>query len=953
MALATGTRLGPYEILSAIGAGGMGEVYKARDTRLDRIVAIKILPPAWTSDPAMKERFSREAQTIASLKHPNICVLHDVGRLRVSDASASQGDEIDFLVMEFLDGETLADRLAKGPLPLDDAMTIGIAIADALDKAHRQGVIHRDLKPANVMLVRGGGSSGPSIPKLLDFGLATSRAALPAASNLTLPGMIIGTMQYMAPEQFDGVEADRRTDIFAFGVVLHEMVTGKKTFEGKSQVMLISAIATTEPQPVSRVQPAAPPALDHVVKTCLAKDPADRWQDVRDLLAELQWIAEGGEDAGFPVPASAGRPARRWWRPAALAASVALAAVLAAPAYFYFFRAAPEPEELRFRIPRNLTAEPSETQPGTAPAFATFSPNDSAISPDGSTVAFVARPTTGDTFFLYLRPVGSVTPKKIEGTDDASQPFWSADSQWVVFFHRASGKIKRVLASGAAAQDVGTAPGFQGGSLNAEGTIIFGTASGLFQVPAEGGKPVPLTTIGPSETGHFAPRFLPDGRHYLYLAGSSEPATRAIFAGTLGADEKTKILAADSNAVYTASGSSGGYLVFHNENALYAQPFSAETLTLSGKPVRVANEVMYDATTGRGSFDVSGNGVLIYFANSAGSGGAGGQDTWPLRVMWTDRSASDGGDLGPYFPYRGLELSPDTKRIAVHRHEGNGGDIWIMEPAPTAMRRITFDATQDNSSPIWSPGGDKIAFASNRSGKWGLYQIASDGSGAEELLFESELPKAPMSWSRDGKHLVFWVQDPKTAGDIWVLPMDGEKKPVPLIATVKNETHPQISWDNKWIAYTSDLTGRKEVYVQPFPSGTGRYQVSPDSGPGGDWPRWKRDTKELYYHSLDNVVLGAGIFSAGDTFLGPIFSSSVTVNGSAFVPGTPTEALRVMAIRISHGADYHAFDVSPDGQRFLTLQRVLTTDSATSQFGPELPTAGLTVAMNWMRALRK
>lgn len=943
MALTAGTRLGPYEVLAPLGAGGMGEVYKARDTRLDRIVAIKILPPEWTSDPAMKERFKREAQTIASLKHPNICVLHDVG----SDGGT------DFLVMEFLDGETLADRLAKGPLPLDDAMTIGIAVADALDKAHRQGVIHRDLKPANVMLVRSGASAGPPVPKLLDFGLATSRAALPAASNLTLPGMIIGTMQYMAPEQFDGVEADRRTDIFAFGVVMHEMVTGKKTFEGRSQVMLISAIATTEPQPVSRVQPAAPPALDHVVKTCLAKDPADRWQDVRDLLAELQWIAEGGEDAGYSVPAAAGRPARRWWRPAALVAAIALAASLVVPAYAYF-QAPPEPEELRFRIPRNLTAEAAETQPGTAPAFATFSQYDSAISPDGATVAFVARPTTADTFFLYLRPVRSVTPKKIEGTDDASQPFWSPDNQWVVFFHRPTGKIKRVLASGGAPQEVGSAPGFQGGSLNAEGTIIFGSATGLFQVPAEGGKPVPLTKLGASESAHVAPRFLPDGRHYLYLAGATDPANRAVYAGLLGAEDKTKILSADSNAVYTSSGKDDGYLVFHNDSAVYAQPFNVQTLALSGKQVRIANEVMYDTASGRGSFDASANGVLLYFMNTAGTGGAGGQETWPLRVMWTDRSASDGGDLGPYFPYRGVELSPNGQRVAVHRHESNGGDIWIMEPAPTAMRRITFDATQDNSSPVWSPEGDKIAFASNRNGKWGIYQTASDGSGVEELLFESEQPKAPMSWSRVGNRLVFWVLDPKTGGDIWMLTMDGEKKAVPLIATPKNETHPQVSWDGKWIAYTSDLTGRKEVYVQPFPTGSGRYQVSPDSGPGGDWPRWRRDGKELYYHSLDNVVAGSGVYSVGDTFLGPIFSSSVTVTGSAFVPGTPTEVLRVLAIRLGHGADYHTFDVSADGQRFLTMQRVLTTDSGTTgQLGPELPTPGLTVAINWINSLKK
>ena len=416
MALNAGARLGPYEIQAAIGAGGMGEVYKARDTRLDRIVAIKILPPEWASDPAMRERFDHEARTVASLNHPNICVLHDIGT----------EDGLAYLVMEYLEGETLADRLTRGALTLDEAMAVALAIADALDKAHRKGVIHRDLKPANVMLTKSG-------PKLLDFGLAKSSAALPAATNLTLPGMILGTMQYMAPEQFDGVEADRRTDIFAFGAVVHEMITGKKTFEGKSQVLLISAIATAVPQPVSRVQPSAPPALDHVIKTCLEKDPANRWQDARDLLAELQWIADGGEEAGFSVSAAAAQPRRRWIRRAALVAAAAIVAALALPAYLYF-KGESTPEEVRFRIPRSLTAEPAEPQQiTTTSGLAWFSATDSTISPDGRAVVFRARPTTNDTWFLYLRPVGAVAPQKLAGTEDAVQPFWSADSQSVAF----------------------------------------------------------------------------------------------------------------------------------------------------------------------------------------------------------------------------------------------------------------------------------------------------------------------------------------------------------------------------------------------------------------------------------------------------------------------------------------------------------------------------------------
>jgi Tol biopolymer transport system component len=942
VSLTAGTKLGPYEILAPLGAGGMGEVHRAKDTRLDRVVAIKVLPPEWASDPAMKQRFDREAQTIASLNHPHICVLHDVGN----------EDGVAFLVMEYMEGETLAERLTRGALPLDEAMAAAIAIADALDKAHRQGVIHRDLKPANVMLTGSG-------PKLLDFGLAKSQALLPAASNLTLPGMILGTMQYMAPEQFDGAEADRRTDIFAFGVVLYEMITGKKAFVGKSQVLLISAIATADPQPVSRVQISAPPALDHVIKTCLEKDPADRWQDARDLLAELQWIADGGEDAGFSVSVAAGQPKRRWLRRAALVTAAALAAALLVPAYLYF-KGPAEPEELRFRVPRSLTAEPSE--PFQVPAttgLPVFSATDSAISPDGRTIAFRARPAPNDTWFLYLRPVGSVTPRRLDGTEEALQPFWSADSQSLAFITR--GKLRRVLASGGAPEDICDAqPGFSGGAWNREGKIVIGSSSGLFVVPADGGTPAALTTLADGESGHFWPRFLPDGRHYLYLAQSGQAPNRGIFAGSLDSKDRTKIVAAESNAAYTASTSSTGHLVFLRDNAVFAQPFSTKTLAVAGEPGRVASHVMSSAN-GQGSFDVSDNGVLIYFVNTVG-GSVGGQDTWPWRLVWVDRGATEIEAVGPFGIYRGFEVSPDGKRVALHRHDGAGGDIWVMEPPPRAPTRITFDAKNDNSSPIWSPDGTKIVFASQRNSKWGLYQSRSDGSGVEELLVESELRKAPMSWSPDGKRLVYWVQDPKAAGDLWVLPLDGEKtgekksdaKPEAFLATPADETHAQISPDGKWIAYTSNLTDRKEVWVRPFPSGLGQWQISPDASTfGGDWPRWNRNSREIFYHSITSSFPG-GPYAQPDGFHGPIFSVALKIAGGAVEAASPQEVVRVMATRFAHsGGDYHTYDVSPDGKRFLVMQRVMTTDAGTGQFGTELPTPGLTVAMNWTAALKK
>ena len=932
MSLDNGTKLGPYEILGPLGAGGMGEVYKARDTRLNRLVAIKILPPEWANDPAMKARFDHEAQTIASLNHPNICVLHDIGN--------EQGTA--FLVMEYMEGETLAERLTRGALTLDEAMTVALAIGDALDKAHRRGVIHRDLKPGNVMLTTTG-------PKLLDFGLAKSQAALPAASNLTIPGMILGTMQYMAPEQFDGVEADRRTDIFAFGVLLHEMITGKKAFEGKSQVMLISAIATANPEPVSRVQPSAPPALDHIVKACLEKDPADRWQDMRDLTAELQWVADGGEEAAFSVEAAGNKSRRRWLILGALAISAVLVGALAAPAYLYF-KGPRAPEPVRFRIPRNLTAEPTETQGSiTTTSFSTFSASDNAISPDGRTVVFRARPTGADPWMLWVRPVGALAPQKLAGTEDATQPFWSTDSQSIAFAIR--GKLMRVQATGGAPQDICEAPEFFGGAWNSDGKIVFGSSTGLFVVPAEGGVPATLTTLGAAESGHFWPRFLPDGRHYLYFAQSTQAKSGGIFAGSLDSKDRTRISDVESNAVYTSSTTDSGFLVFHRDGAVYAQPFSAKKLALSGEPVRIASDVIRGAS-GQGYFDVSDDGVLIYYVNTLGGTG-GGQDTWPWRLSWVDRGAAEVQEVGPYGVYRGVEVSPDGKRVAVHRHDGAGGDIWVIEQPPRAPTHITFDAKADNSSPVWSPDGTKIAFSSQRNGKWGLYQTRSDGSGAEELLIESELRKAPMSWSPDGKRLVYWVQDPKTAGDLWVLPMDGDKKPVVFLATPADETHAQISPDGKWIAFTSNLTNRREVWVRPFPSGLGQWQISPDASTfGGDWPRWKRDGKEIYYHSITSSI--QGIYATTDEFLGPIFSVAVKITGTALEAASPQEVIRAMALRFSHpGGDYHTYDLSADGQRILVMQRVITNDVQTGQFGPELPTPGLTVAMHWMSALKK
>ncbi len=948
--LAPGARLGPYQILETVGAGGMGEVYKALDTRLERVVAIKLLIRQWAEDGEMRQRFEREAQIIASLSHPNICVLYDIG----------QQDGVTFLVMEYLEGESLATRLERGALEVTEALKIAIAIADGLDKAHRHGVVHRDLKPGNVVVTAGG-------PKLLDFGLAKREGAVsgrdssrpttvnrlggphshaPTLTNLTVPGAVMGTLQYMAPEQMAGDEADARTDIFAFGAMLHEMITGRKAFEGKSKILLMSAIATAHPEPLSSVQPAVPKTLDHVVKTCLAKDPADRWQSTRDLLAELEWVAgAGAEDAGGTGPAAAA-PARRSrgklsWIP--LAAAVALAAT-ALPAAMYF-RGPRAEEEFRIRIPMAGSAQTFDNFNGGPNGDRVVAGTNFAVSPDGRWMAYLAKfAAPPEPYSLYVRPIGKVTPQKLlaieDGTTHGAQLFWSADSRFIGFVTR--GKLKKIEVSGGPPQDICDATNFFGAAWNREGAILFGSSEGLFRVSGEGGKPQAVTTVGPGEAGHYWPHFLPDGQHFLYTAWNGDAAKRTVFVGALGSKERTPVLAAESNAGYAAP----GFLVFHRGNAVYAQPFDWKKPALSGEPARVADEVSFVASNGWGDFAVTPGGVLAYFQNTT-AGSTNTDNTFEFQLDWIDRGGRVLDTPGPAGIYRGIEASPDGKRIAAHRHAAAGGDIIVIEPRGSTTS-LTFDASRHNSSPIWSPNGDRIAYAALAKGKWGLYQNLSSGSGTEELLYESELPKAPMSWSPDGKRIVFWTNDPKNGGDLWVLTLE-DKKAAPLISSPFNETRGQISPDGKWIAYTSNSTGRNEVYVQPFPAGSGRYQISFH---GGDWPRWRGDGKELFYHA---IATAPDAPSANSLFRGgSLLSAAVTVKGGVFEPESPKEIVRTLGVNEPHsGGDYQMYAVSADGKRILTFQLVTASGAAPGDTGGAEPPLSITVATNWAAALKK
>jgi eukaryotic-like serine/threonine-protein kinase len=901
MPILPGRRLGPYEILSAIGAGGMGEVYKARDTRLDRIVAIKVLPTHLADRSELRERFEREAKTIASLNHPHICTLHDTGHQ----------DGTDYLVMEYLEGETLAQRLLKGSLPIQQVLQYAIEIADALDKAHRKGITHRDLKPGNIMVTKTG-------TKLLDFGLAklkqeiaptTPISQLPTMkSEITGEGTILGTLQYMAPEQVEARPVDARTDIFAFGAIVYEMATGRKAFEGKTSASVMAKILEVDPPPMSSLQPLTPPALDRVAKKCLAKDPDDRWHAAKDLCDELKWIAEGGLKVGMSASAAARRKIRERL---SLAAAAALFLTTIGFGAAYLNRPTGGATAVRFSVfpPEKGTFDSGGVSGGGLAA--------GAISPDGHRLAFTARDVSGK-ILIWVRPLDAVAPQAMQGTDDAAFPFWSPDSRSIAFF--AQGKLKRVEVAGGPPQTLCDAANGRGGTWNRDGLILFApdTRSPLYRVPSTGGEPTTAMKTTAQQYSNRFPKFLPDGRHFLYFSLGQNNENSGVFVGTLDSNESKHLLSADTNALYAPSGE----LLFIRQGTLLRQSFDAKTLELSGDPTPVAEQVAAGGGLGLGTFSVSENGVLVYRNGPTATGN--------VQLAWLDRTGKPIETIGMPGGYRGVDVSADGTRIAFHRHDGNGGDIWLFDSARRTTSRFTFDASQDNSMPIWSPDGSRIVFSSLRNGKWGLYQKLANGTGHDELLIESDLLKIPMSWSPDGKFIVYWVTGPKTGSDEWVLPLAGDRKPFPFLQSPFNENHPQISPDGKWIAYYSDETGRREVYVRPFPSGEGKWQVSTN---GGVFPRWRRDSKELFY--------------MGAVSLGKMISVKVNPTGPTFEYGDSTELFDSGYVNFGHTSGvYHTYAVSPDGQRFL-IPRPETVGSE------EIASAPITVVVNWTSGLKK
>jgi eukaryotic-like serine/threonine-protein kinase len=872
--LSAGTRLGPYEILAPLGAGGMGEVWKARDTRLNRFVAIK------TSHARFSERFEREARVIAALNHPHICSLYDV---------ATSPDGFGYLVMEYVEGKPL-----HGPVPLQEALALACQILDALDAAHRKGIKHRDLKPSNILVGKEG-------VKVLDFGLAKmERAAGPEGSTQTMltgEGSILGTLQYMAPEQIEGHEADARSDIFAFGLVLYELITGKRAFTGKSQASLIASILKEQPHPLHDLQPLTPPGLERVLETCLDKDPDKRWQSARDVKHALEWIA--AEAPSTAIAARSTRQVRPWQGLAALFALIALGLAV----WMVWSKTQPSAQVSRFQavLPENVTFQ-----------------EYLSASPDGRKLVFTASGKDG----LWIRDFNSLDWRRLPGTEGARSPFWSPDSRYVAF--AVENQLKKIEVAGGPPQTLCTVSVSVGpGDWNRDGVIVFGSgginAGGpLWKVSQAGGAAAAISAVDTAkgEFYHWAPFFLPDGKHYIYSIRSSAAGVEGTYAGSLdvkpGDQSRERILATRSPASYANS-----YLFFWRQGTLMAQAFDAGRLHLNGEPVPVAENVDISWFY-LGTFSVSPGGVIAYRSPPFSA---------TRQLTWFDRQGKILSAFGQPGTDTSVHLSPDGKRGAVN-DAARGGDLWTLDFASGQRTRLTFSHSVF-SYPTWSPDGSRIAFAAGNLGDT-IYEKPSSGAGDEtELLKEPGVSHMLTDWSPDGRFLLYFnsTETPETGNDIWVLPLQGARKPVRLLNGVSNEWGAVFSPDMHWIAYVSLETGDREIYVRPFiasgPSGLpalgqGKWQITKDAG---NFPRWRADGKELIYDDFPSSYVKMAV--------------EVKASGAVFEFGNPQ--------RLFTGPiDFGAWDVTPDGRRFLS--------SAPQVQQSALP---ITVVLNWPALLNK
>ena len=853
VALSAGTRVGPYEIVNALGQGGMGEVYRARDTRLDRSVAVKFIRTAMAHDPAVHERFAREARTLSGLNHPHICTVYDVG----THESAA------FIVMEYLEGETLAQRLGKGPLPLDLAVRYAVQIADALETAHARGIIHRDLKPANVVLSRSGA-------KLVDFGLAKLCDARPDPGEdlptitarhqpVTSAGTMLGTLQYMAPEQIEGNEADARTDLFAFGALVYEMLTGRRAFEGATYAATAAAIVHSEPPPLRSIRSDVPPPLDHLVNACLSKDRDTRWSSAHDAALVLHGIEAGQLST---APAGANSSVRLWIACTVAAAALAAAALLAIPT----FRTSDQPRQVRYL---SIVA-PANTalSLGSAPQ----------ISPDGRLVAFVAVERSGQRK-LYVRPLDRVSATALEGTEGAIQPFWAPDSGSLGFF--ANGRLKTIATTGGPPRTLAAAPVPRGGTWNRDGVILFvpRPPGVLHQVAVQGGDATPVGTVPPAQC--WFPSFLPDGRHFLCSSLDQSRRTEKVYVASLDSQKTTPLVATSAAGAVAAA----GHLFYRREDELVAQQFDPHRFTLSGAPVTVAATVATDPLTYQTLFSASAEGAVAYLARGSES-----------RLVWMDATGNEIGVVGRPGNYNSLCLSSDERRIFVDHADTSGDvDIWMFDVAAGTSSRLTFDRAVD-FYPVCSRDGRELVFASLRTGPPSLFRQHSGAPGGEQLLLKAPEPLIPTQWSVDRRFLIHGRLTARSSWDVWAQPLSGDGKPFPVVETPHDEVDGTLSPDTRLLAYASNESGIVEIYVQPFPRGGARWQVSRG---GGLDPQWRQDGKQLFFVSPDKKLMVVDVNDErGEVSFGP-----------------PRALFGVASV--SWEAIGHAYVVAANGQRFL------------------------------------
>jgi len=889
MTVAPGTRLGPYEVVALIGAGGMGEVYRARDTRLNRDVALKVLPEAFARDTQRMARFEREAKLLASLNHPNIAAIYGL----------EESGPIRALVMELVEGPNLAERIRCGPVPMDEALPIARQVADAVEYAHENNVIHRDLKPANIKVKADG------VVKVLDFGLAKALSDEPTEADMsnsptlsmaaTMQGVILGTAAYMAPEQAKGKKVDRRADVWAFGVVLYEMLTGKPLFSGETVAETLASVMLKEPA-FAALPSNSPPAIRNLLRRCLERVPKRRLQHAGEARILIEDILSGAAPAE-PVAARGIRSLGR--RTLLVGAGCLIAACAATGLAVWRLRPATPPQPVsRFVVP--LLA--NEQLRGTTGPMV-------ALSPDGTQLAYVAG--TGGQGQIYLRAMDSLEARPIAGTEgNPVNPFFSPDGQWIGFF--AAGKLKKVSVSGGAVMTLCDGAFPRGATWGANDTIVFalGNSPGLSQISAAGGDPQVLTKLGEGEGAHHWPQFLPDGKAVLYAIGTPgifDDASIAV--QRLDTGDRRILIRGGTYPRYVPT----GHLIYYRAGTIMAVPFDASRLDVLGTPAPAVEGVM--AGTGNGGaaqFSFSGLGSLVYVP--------GVLQAAERTLVWVDRKGTETPLSAPPRSYDDLSLSPDGRQVAVQLLEPAPGSIWIYDVPRGTLARLTFEATAN--LPVWTPDGKRIIYAVSRPGANGnsLSWKAADGSGAEERLMTSEFVPETSSVSFDGKALAFHAVSPATGQDIWVVPLEGERKPKPFLQTPFSELDPVFSPDGRWLAYASTESGRNEIYVQPFPGPGGKWLISTG---GGAEPLWSRDGRELFYRSRDGMM-------AVDIQTQPVFQAA-----------TPRMLFEGRSYLIGRGPDY---DISPDGQRFLMIKQVESRGPALNQ---------INVVLNWFEELKR